>query len=328
MRLPQSLTHLLSVPVSFAMIVAGCVGLSSLDARAAAQQLTSSPSVVTFGWVKIGASKTEVITFTNSGKTSVKVSAIALNGHEFSTPQLTLPFTLAAGKSIAVNVKFAPTAAGWTEAKSTATSNASNSTLDFDLMGTGEASGAPAATGTLTVAPATLSFGDVPVGTTQARSITMSASGARVIVSSDGSSSSQFVLDGISLPLTIAAGKSATFNVAFTPKSSGGQSGSLSFVSNASDSKTSESLSGTGSVSAYSVNLSWNASSDVSGYNVYRGTSASGAYAKINSSLEANTAYTDGTVISGQTYYYEATSVSSSGQESARSTPPVQAKVP
>ncbi|MGA8270693.1 MAG: choice-of-anchor D domain-containing protein [Candidatus Sulfotelmatobacter sp.] len=328
MRLPQSITHLLSVPVSFAMIVAGCLSLTSLSVRAAAQQLTSSPSVLTFGWVEIGASKTKAITFTNSGKTSVKVSAIALNGSEFSTPQLTLPFTLAAGKSVAVNVKFTPTTAKWAEGKSTLTSNASNTTLDFIVMGTGEGSAAPSATGKLTVSPATLSFGDVPIGTTQTQSITLSASGASVIVSSDASSSSQFVLDGISLPLTIAAGKTVSFNVAFTPKSSGTQSGSLSFVSNASDSKTSESLNGTGSVAAYSVSLYWNASSEVTGYNVYRSTSASGTYAKINPSLDANTAYSDGTVVSGQTYYYEATSVNSSGKESARSTPPVEAKVP
>ena len=328
MRLPHSITHLLSVPVSFAMIFAGCLSLSSLDARAATQQLTCSPSVVAFGSVKIGASRTKVITFTNRGKTSIKISAIAVHGHEFSTHQLTLPFTLAARKSIAVNVKFQPTAAGWREAKSTATSNASNSTLDFDLMGTGEAGAATSKTGKLTVAPASLSFGEVPVGTTQTRSLTMSASDASVTLSSHASSSSQFVLEGVSLPLTIAAGKSETFNVAFTPKGSGAQSGSLSFVSNASDSKTRESLSGTGTVAGYSVNLYWNASSDVTGYNVYRSTRASGAYAKINSGLDANTAYTDGTVVSGQTYYYEATSVNSSGKESARSTPPVEAKIP
>ena len=64
------------------------------------------------------------------------------------------------------------------------------------------------------------------------------------------------------------------------------------------------------------------------GYNVYRSTSAGGAYTKINSTLEANTAYTDSTVAVGQTYFYEATSVNSGGQESSRSTPPVEAAVP
>jgi fibronectin type 3 domain-containing protein len=81
-------------------------------------------------------------------------------------------------------------------------------------------------------------------------------------------------------------------------------------------------------VQQYSVNLSWNASSGVSGYNIYRSTSANGSYAKVNPTLDANTTYTDSSVASGQTYYYEATAVNSSGQESARSTPPVQAAIP
>jgi fibronectin type 3 domain-containing protein len=44
--------------------------------------------------------------------------------------------------------------------------------------------------------------------------------------------------------------------------------------------------------------------------------------------VNPNTAYTDSTVVSGQTYYYAATSVNSSGQESALSTPPVEAAIP
>jgi len=116
--------------------------------------------------------------------------------------------------------------------------------------------------------------------------------------------------------------------VAFAPQTSGTLSGSLSFVSNASNPQATESLTGIGTVTAYSVNLFWNTSSDVAGYNVYRSATPTGTYSKINSTLDPNTAYTDSTVVAGQTYYYAATSVSSSGQESSRSTPPVQAAVP
>jgi fibronectin type 3 domain-containing protein len=66
----------------------------------------------------------------------------------------------------------------------------------------------------------------------------------------------------------------------------------------------------------------------VAGYNVYRSTTANGTYSKINSTLDPNAAFTDGTVVSGQTYYYAATSVTSGGMESAPSTPAVQATVP
>jgi fibronectin type 3 domain-containing protein len=47
----------------------------------------------------------------------------------------------------------------------------------------------------------------------------------------------------------------------------------------------------------------------------------------INSSLDGTTAYTDNTVVSGQTYYYVATAVDSESQESGYSNQ-AQAVVP
>jgi hypothetical protein len=71
---------------------------------------------------------------------------------------------------------------------------------------------------------------------------------------------------------------------------------------------------------AHDVNLSWIAStSSAAGYNIYRGTQSSGPFAKINSSLDTATVYTDGTVVSGQMYYYVTTAVDSSGAESGYS---------
>ena len=64
----------------------------------------------------------------------------------------------------------------------------------------------------------------------------------------------------------------------------------------------------------------------VIGYNVYRGTT-SGKYSKLNSSLDANTAYSDNTVASGVTYYYAVTAVNSKGEESSYSSP-LQVKIP
>jgi fibronectin type 3 domain-containing protein len=70
----------------------------------------------------------------------------------------------------------------------------------------------------------------------------------------------------------------------------------------------------------YTVDLSWNAStSKVNGYNIYRGSKSGGPYAKINSSLDAGTTYTDKNVATSTTYYYVTTAVNSSGQESSYS---------
>jgi uncharacterized repeat protein (TIGR03803 family) len=69
---------------------------------------------------------------------------------------------------------------------------------------------------------------------------------------------------------------------------------------------------------AHSVDLTWDASNsqNIVGYNVYRGPSAGGPFTKINSVLDPNTSYIDGTVQGGQTYYYAATAVDNMGVES------------
>lgn len=90
------------------------------------------------------------------------------------------------------------------------------------------------------------------------------------------------------------------------------------------------SLGGTCVVTTHSVALSWTAStsSSISGYNVYRSTTSGGTYTKINTSLVVPTSYTDNSVQAGQTYFYVATAVDTSGIESVYSSPPQQAVIP
>jgi hypothetical protein len=288
------------------------------------ESVTASPSAVSFGQVAIGASSTLPIVLTNARPWNLTLWPLQTAGGEFSisTNAGPFPMTLGRGQSVTLNVTFAPQSAGTTGGSLFIPGPA----LVIPLVGTGKA-GAPAAAGQLTIAPASLNFGSVPDGTTSTQSISLSAVGSSVTVSSSASSSAQFVLNGATFPLTIAAGQSVSFNVAFTPQG-GTVSGSLSFASNASSSSTAETVTGIGTATQYNVNLSWNPSSEVMGYNVYRSTAANGKYSKINSAVNPNTAYVDSAVVSGQTYYYAATSVSSAGQESALSTPAVAASVP
>jgi hypothetical protein len=69
------------------------------------------------------------------------------------------------------------------------------------------------------------------------------------------------------------------------------------------------------------VGLSWNASTstDISGYNLYRGPDGVN-WQKVNATgLIASTLFSDATVANGTTYYYAATAVDISGAESAKS---------
>ena len=83
-------------------------------------------------------------------------------------------------------------------------------------------------------------------------------------------------------------------------------------------------------VTPTSVTLSWNSStsSNVAGYNVYRGASSVGPYTKLNAALVAGTTYTDASVQANQTYYYVAPAVDGSNNQSAFSGPPAQAVTP
>ena len=78
----------------------------------------------------------------------------------------------------------------------------------------------------------------------------------------------------------------------------------------------------------HSVSLKWSpsTSSNISYYNVYRGTVSGGPYSLLKNSL-TSTSYTDSNVQSGTTYSYVTTAVNSSGVESGYSTP-VQAVIP
>ena len=286
--------------------------------------LTANPSSFSFGNVQLGNNQTLSETVTNVGGSSVTISQDTVTGAAFSVTGLNPPLTLTSGQSITFSVIFTPSSAGSASGNLAVASNASNPTLNIPLSGTGTAAGQFAVT------PASLAFGNVVVATSANLPAQLSATGASVTVTSANLSSSEFTLSGLSFPVTIPAGNNVQFTVTFTPQATGAASGTVSFASNASNSPV-LSLSGTGTPTPiHSVSLSWTAStsSDVIGYNIYRGAGSAGPYSKINSSLNANTTYADNSVVDGQTYYYVTTAVNSNNQESAYSNPPQQAVIP
>jgi len=276
--------------------------------------LTSNPSSLAFGSIQVGGSANLSETLSNTGGSTITISQANVTGAEFSISGLTLPLTLTANQSVTFTATFAPTSAGPASGNLSVVSNAPNSPLNIAFSGTGTASGQ------LAVTPASLGFGNVAVGSSSSLNGSLNASGASVTITSASLNSSEFVLSGISLPVTLAAGKSTAFTVTFTPQASGASSATLSFSSNAANSPAVQSITGTGTAQTQqSVNLTWDASADAVGYNVYRGTVSGGPYTMINASLDSTTTYTDNTVVSGQTYYYVTTAVNSQSQQSGYS---------
>ena len=280
--------------------------------------LAPSPSSLSFGNVQVGTHQQLSETLTNSGGVNVNISQATISGTGFSMSGLNPPLVLTPGQHYTFTVTFTPLSTGTDSGNVAIVSNASNPNLSIPLSGTGT----PVPQGTLAVAPTNIDFGNVAVGTNAQQTGTLTASGQSVTVSSDTLNGTAFAVSGISFPVTIPAGQHVQFTVTFTPAANGVASGSVSFASNASNSPTVETLTGTGTPPPqHSVSLSWTASTsqNITGYNIYRGIKSGGPYSKINPVLNASTVYTDTTVVDGQTYYYVTTAVNSTNEESAYS---------
>jgi hypothetical protein len=286
-----------------------------------AGQLSASPAAVNFSNTQVGNAQSVPATLTNSGGGPLTITQANASGSGFAVAGLPLPTTLNPGESITFSASFTPTSAGPAQGQIAIVSNASNATFNVGLSGTATAPG------TLALSPASLSFGTIAVGKTQSMTATLIASGSSVTVSSASGSSAEFSLSGVQFPLTIPAGQSSSFTVTFAPQSSGVASGSFAFAGSAST--ATEALNGTGtSPATHNVALSWAAgNSNVTGYNVYRGSQTGGPYAKLNSAVLAGNSYGDGNVTSGQTYFYVTTALDALGAESPHSNE-VQAAIP
>jgi hypothetical protein len=246
------------------------------------------------------------------------ISQVTATGSPFSVSGFSLPLNVSAGQQTTIKVAFLPTVIGPAPGNVAIASNAPTSPTSVGLTGTGIA-----ATLTLGINPASLSFGNVTTGTSSApQNVTITNTGnSSVTISQITLSGAGYSMTGGSAPVTLTPSQNLTLSVQFSPTAAVTVNGSISIVSNASGSPATVALSGTGVAPVqHSVALTWSAStSTVSGYNVYRSTVSGGPYTKINPSLVAVLNYTDLTVQSGTTYFYVTTAVDSSSNESTYS---------
>lgn len=196
--------------------------------------------------------------------------------------------------------------------------------------------GQPCVLVALSASPSTINFGNVTVNGTATQSVKLTAIGTgTATISQVTVTPSIFGTSGLSLPLSLPAGQSASFNVTFAPTATGSASGNLAIISNALESPVNVPFTGSGvTVTAHSASLSWTASTspNIAGYNVYRITSSNSTapnppYTKLNASLVSAVTYQDTTVQAGTSYYYYTTAVDTSNNESAPSNI-VQAVIP
>ena len=281
-------------------------------------QLSSNP--INFGNDVVGSSSNQLLIITNTGTATLTISQVNETGSAFNVSGFTLPINVNAGQQTTISVAFRPTAVGAATGNISIVSNAPTSPTSVTLNGTGIAS-----TLTLSINPTSIAFGNITTATTSApQTVTISNTGnSSVAISQITLSGTGYSMTGGSAPVTLTPSQNLVLTIEFSPTAAGSVNGSISIVSNATGSPASVTLTGTGVAPVqHSVTLTWTAStSTVVGYNVYRGTTSGGPYVKINTSLITTLTYadTDATLQSGTTYYYVATSVDSSGDESVNS---------
>jgi hypothetical protein len=297
----------------------------SLSGTGIQPQISVLPSSVSFGNVTVGVTNTQTLTIRNAGTATLNVTQASLAGTGFTSSGLVLPLSVPAGGSSVFTIGFDPASAATFSGSITFISNTPNSPLVVPITGTGISTILQ-----LSATPASLSFGSLTTGTSATQSVSISNTGnSSVSISQLSATGTGFTTSGIALPLNLAAGQSTSFSVTFAPASAGSLAGSVTVVSNATNSPLVVALSGTGAVPvSHTVSLTWTPSSSTfSGFNIYRGATSGGPYSRVDTSMISTTSYVDAGVTAGQTYYYVATELDSTGTESAYSSQ-VSATIP
>jgi hypothetical protein len=187
---------------------------------------TLSTSSLVFGeWPLNLASGARTITLRSTGGTALPITSIAIRGENPGQFAQTndCGSSVAAGASCAIKVTFKPTNTGSKTAILSVTAGGGAGTKTVSLSGKGVRS-------TFSVSPTALSFGNVPRGTTAAKTVRISNTGTVLLpitsISLAGTNPGQFARTH-NCPARVAVGASCTVRVVFKPTSTGAKSAIL-----------------------------------------------------------------------------------------------------
>lgn len=281
-------------------------------------QIYAIPPGIEFGEVPVGRTNSQTLTLGNSGNADLIVTQATSSGGGFTLGPVGLPIRVAPGQSTQLTVSFAPSSVGVARGSLSVFSNAQPARLTVGISGTGAIPRLQ-----ISANPTAVNFGEIAVGSSGTQLVSLKNIGnsdvtiARITVIGN-----PFSANGLALPVILSAGQTANFNAIFAPITTGGQAGTVTVISTASNSPLNIASSGLGvQAIAHSVTLSWTPSTSVvAGYYVYRGTATGGPYDKLNAIPVDATAYSDTAVQSGATYFYVVTAVDGSAVESEFST--------
>ena len=182
-----------------------------------------NPSYLTFTNQGVGTtSPPQSIVLTNTGTATLNISQIASTVNYFAETNNCNP-QVAVGASCTINVTFTPTTSGVLEGAIQVSDDALASPQQVGLTGTA----GPGASA-LTVAPAQLTFGNLPVTTTSASQAVSVASLGAATVNINGISINSDFQQTNNCPIGVSAVVNCAINVTFTPTGAGPRNGTLS----------------------------------------------------------------------------------------------------
>ncbi len=220
--------------------------------------ISPAGGTLSFGSVNVGTtSASKPIILSNTGNGNLVITALAVSGanaSEFVVTSGNLPITIGPSSSVVLSTTFTPAGGGTRTATLKITDNATGSPQSMILTGTGVIVG-PA----ISLSPSPVVFANQLYNTTSAAiPVTISNPGTTNLVISSltksGPNAAEFSFGSPALPITVAAGGTATLNLTFTPNSAGSKSATISFADNAPATPQTLSLSGTGTSPVIAIN--------------------------------------------------------------------------
>ena len=218
----------------------------------AAPRIAVAPSSLPFGNVTVGGSSSLTFTISNGGNAPLTGTVARAGGTSAEYTFSPASFNVAAGGSQVVTVTYAPTGAGTDTGSLAVSSNdTANPSVAVALSGTGVTVPTPA----IALAPASLSFGTVVLGTSASLAAQIRNSGTAVLevtsIALCAGTSGEFAW-APPAPLSVPPGQSAVLTVTYTPSAAAADSGCLAIASNDPASPTVNlGVSGTGAAQAF-----------------------------------------------------------------------------
>jgi ASPM-SPD-2-Hydin domain-containing protein/centrosomal CEP192-like protein/HYDIN/CFA65/VesB family protein len=188
-----------------------------------ASQLYLSTTSLKYGNVLVNGTSTQAVTLKNSGSSDLTISQVAVSGTGFSASGVAVPATIPAGQSMALQVTYAPTAAGASSGSVAITSDAQVPTSAVSLSGTGMN-----ASYSMSLTPGSVSFGNRNVGSISTQTVQLANTGnSSVTVSQVAASGAGVSVSGLTAPVTVAPAQSVPLTVKFAPTVGGAVAGSI-----------------------------------------------------------------------------------------------------